>query len=167
MVLKPAAEIPDEALLVREAAQGAYREARTHAKDPVVALRAAVLARSAPLEGELVAERAARLAEALGKDFDREHGTGVIADETGALRLAEAAVRAVIELRRNARTEVNLPFLSATGEGPKHLLRAVDRETLADLDRQSNFQVRIADPAPAPEPPAPEPAKKKWWWPFG
>ena len=158
---------------VRKAAKiRAWQHARASSTDPVVALRAVVAEASSQLTSEQGVERAARLAEGLANGFDEENKTHAILDETTAIRIAEAAVKAIIELRHeySETTEVNLPFLIANETGPKHLLVTVTRAKLAELDAMGVYVVKEAAPPPAP-PIAAHPqegkAKKKGWWPFG
>ena len=50
-------------------------------------------------------------------------------------RLKEAAEKAKIELSSSSQTEINLPYVTATASGPKHLVRTLTRaqfEKLAD-----------------------------------
>ncbi|MCC6997415.1 MAG: hypothetical protein IT370_22560 [Deltaproteobacteria bacterium] len=101
----------------------------------------------------------------LALDFERDSGARVQHDGQVVSRLAEAWYKAANEVARGGGTEVNLPFLTATESGPKHLLRAV---TAADLARMTSGPPSVAAAAPAPEPapPEPEPKKKKkgWFW---
>jgi molecular chaperone DnaK len=54
-------------------------------------------------------------------EFRRENGIDVSKDKTVVQRLKEAAEKAKIELSSAFETEVNLPFLTADANGPKHL----------------------------------------------
>ena len=45
-------------------------------------------------------------------------------------RLKEAAEKAKIELSSSAQTEINLPYVTATASGPKHLVRSLTRAKL-------------------------------------
>ena len=53
--------------------------------------------------------------------FKNDHGVDLSADKMAAQRLKEAAEKAKIELSTVPETEVNLPFITATAEGPLHL----------------------------------------------
>jgi hypothetical protein len=152
------------------AASRAWDAARANSMDPVVALRAVVAACSHQLSTEQDLEHAARLGEALAREFDATNRTQTIADKTAALRVAEGAIKAVIELRKVPETAVILPFLTVTPNGPVHLDVRVTRAKLAELDAMGVYVVQEAA-APAPEGPTPggpvhpKPARK--WWPFG
>lgn len=104
----------------------------------------------------------ARVAIALAEDFDGENGTKVTKDGIALSRIVEAYIKACYELRSVGRTEMNLPFLSAASDGPKHFLRDV---TAADFAKLAQRPPRAPEPEPPPEP-EPEPPKKKGWWPF-
>ncbi len=53
--------------------------------------------------------------------FKNDHGVDLSKDKMAAQRLKEAAEKAKIELSTVSETEVNLPFITATAEGPLHL----------------------------------------------
>ena len=53
--------------------------------------------------------------------FKNDHGVDLGADKMAAQRLKEAAEKAKIELSTVSETEINLPFITATAEGPLHL----------------------------------------------
>jgi len=166
MALAPEVQGPSEFELRRAAAKKAWDDTQARSTDPILALRAVVAALAHPLKTEQELERAARLAAALGNGFDQEKGTHSIGDKDVALRLAEAAVKAVVELRLCEDTTVNLPFLAVGKSGPVHLDHKVTRATLAELDAMGVYVVREA-PAPPPAPVTPPevalPKPKKWW----
>src|ERR1700736_6496298 len=70
-------------------------------------------------------------------EFKREQGIDLAADKMALQRLYEAAEKAKIELSSTMATQINLPFITATQEGPKHLdlqlTRAKLEEITADL----------------------------------
>jgi molecular chaperone DnaK len=70
-------------------------------------------------------------------EFKNAHGVDLSADRMATQRLKEAAEKAKIELSSLAETTVNLPFITATSEGPLHLeltlSRAKFQEITADL----------------------------------
>jgi molecular chaperone DnaK len=70
-------------------------------------------------------------------EFKREQGIDLAADRMALQRLYEAAEKAKIELSSTQSTQINLPFVTATPEGPKHLdlqlTRAKLNELVADL----------------------------------
>ena len=57
----------------------------------------------------------------LVKDFKGAEGVDLSADKMAVQRLKEAAEKAKIELSQVQQTQINLPFITATSEGPKHL----------------------------------------------
>lgn len=48
-------------------------------------------------------------------------------------RLKEAAEKAKIELSSSSQTEINLPYITATATGPKHLVRTLSRAKFEQL----------------------------------
>jgi molecular chaperone DnaK len=70
-------------------------------------------------------------------EFKRDQGIDLAADKMALQRLYEAAEKAKIELSSTMTTQINLPFITATQEGPKHLdlqlTRAKLEEITADL----------------------------------
>jgi molecular chaperone DnaK len=73
----------------------------------------------------------------LVKTFKDQEGVDLAADKMAVQRLKEAAEKAKIELSATQETQVNLPFITATADGPKHLdlklTRAKFNELTADL----------------------------------
>ncbi len=57
----------------------------------------------------------------LADEFQRQEGIDLRKDPMALQRLREAAEKAKIELSQKLETEVNLPFVTATADGPKHL----------------------------------------------
>ena len=57
----------------------------------------------------------------LADEFQKLEGVDLIKDRQALQRLTEAAEKAKIELSSVAETSINLPFITATAEGPKHL----------------------------------------------
>jgi len=68
----------------------------------------------------------------LAEDFKKAEGIDLTKDKLALQRLKEAAEKAKIELSSAASTEVNLPFITADQNGPKHLVKTITR---ADLER--------------------------------
>jgi molecular chaperone DnaK len=70
-------------------------------------------------------------------EFKKDQGIDLAADRMALQRLYEAAEKAKIELSSTMTTQINLPFVTATPEGPKHLdlqlTRAKLEEITADL----------------------------------
>src|SRR6476620_6806089 len=81
-------------------------------------------------------------------EFKREQGIDLSQDKMALQRLYEAAERAKIELSSTMATQINLPFITATQEGPKHLdlqlTRAKLNELTADLLDRTVGPVRQA-----------------------
>ncbi|MGK7907744.1 MAG: molecular chaperone DnaK [Synechococcus sp.] len=57
----------------------------------------------------------------LADEFQKLEGVDLLKDRQALQRLTEAAEKAKIELSSVAETSINLPFITATAEGPKHL----------------------------------------------
>ena len=78
-----------------------------------------------------------RIIDWLVKTFKDTEGVDLSADKMATQRLKEAAEKAKIELSSLQETQINLPFITATSEGPKHLdvklTRAKFNELTADL----------------------------------
>src|SRR3989449_854640 len=62
-----------------------------------------------------------RVIDWMVKEFKNAHGVDLSADRMALQRLKEAAEKAKIELSQVAETTINLPFVTATAEGPLHL----------------------------------------------
>ncbi len=78
-----------------------------------------------------------RVIDWLVKSFKDTEGVDLSADKMAVQRLKEAAEKAKIELSSVQETTINLPFITATSDGPKHLdlklTRAKFQELTADL----------------------------------
>lgn len=59
--------------------------------------------------------------------FKNDHGVDLGADPMALTRVKEAAEKAKIELSSVTETEINLPFITATADGPIHLLKSLTR----------------------------------------
>lgn len=71
----------------------------------------------------------------LADEFKAEEGLDLRQDPMSLQRLKEAAEKAKIELSSGAETEINLPYVTATATGPKHLVKKLSKakfEQLAD-----------------------------------
>ncbi|OIQ18082.1 MAG: molecular chaperone DnaK [Flavobacterium sp. MedPE-SWcel] len=71
----------------------------------------------------------------LADEFNSEENMDLRKDPMALQRLKEAAEKAKIELSASAQTEINLPYITATASGPKHLVKTLTRakfEQLAD-----------------------------------
>lgn len=73
-----------------------------------------------------------KLVEFLADDFKKAEGIDLTKDKLALQRLKEAAEKAKIELSSAQTTEVNLPFITADQNGPKHLVKTISR---ADLEK--------------------------------
>ncbi len=73
------------------------------------------------------------LVEFLAKDFNKVEGIDLTKDKLALQRLKEAAEKAKIELSSTQTTEVNLPFITADQNGPKHLVKTITRSDLEKL----------------------------------
>ncbi len=65
--------------------------------------------------------------------FKNDHGVDLGKDKMANQRLKEAAEKAKIELSQVSETEVNLPFITATAEGPLHLQQKLTRSEFQKL----------------------------------
>ncbi|MFN0046732.1 MAG: molecular chaperone DnaK [Sphingorhabdus sp.] len=73
-----------------------------------------------------------KLVQFLADDFQKAEGIDLTKDKLALQRLKEAAEKAKIELSSTQTTEVNLPFITADQNGPKHLVKNITR---ADLEK--------------------------------
>ena len=74
-----------------------------------------------------------KLLNFLAEDFKKAEGIDLTKDKLALQRLKEAAEKAKIELSSAATTEVNLPFITADANGPKHLVKSITRSDLEKL----------------------------------
>ena len=75
----------------------------------------------------------ARIIEYLADEFKKEQAIDLRKDKLALQRLKEAAEKAKIELSSATQTEVNLPFITADQDGPKHLNIKLTRAKLEAL----------------------------------
>jgi len=71
----------------------------------------------------------------LAEDFKAAEGIDLREDPSALQRLKEAAEKAKVELSASSQTEINLPYVTATASGPKHLVKSLTKtqfEKLAD-----------------------------------
>src|SRR6476620_2429560 len=66
-------------------------------------------------------------------EFKKDQGIDLAADRMALQRLYEAAEKAKIELSSTMTTQINLPFVTATQDGPKHLDLALTRAKLEEI----------------------------------
>jgi len=69
----------------------------------------------------------------LAEEFKSEENMDLRQDPMALQRLKEAAEKAKIELSSSAATEVNLPYITATAAGPKHLVRSLTKAKFDQL----------------------------------
>ncbi|MBG49414.1 MAG: molecular chaperone DnaK [Pseudozobellia sp.] len=69
----------------------------------------------------------------LAEEFKSEEDIDLRKDAMALQRLREAAEKAKIELSSSAQTEINLPYVTATATGPKHLVRTLSRSKFEQL----------------------------------
>jgi molecular chaperone DnaK len=69
----------------------------------------------------------------LANEFNAEEGIDLRLDPMSLQRLKEAAEKAKIELSSSAETEINLPYVTATASGPKHLVKKLTRAKFEQL----------------------------------
>jgi molecular chaperone DnaK len=92
-----------------------------------------------------------RIIDWLVNQFKAAHGVDLSSDNMALQRLKEAAEKAKIELSQVQQTQINLPFITATSEGPLHLDESLSRakfqELTADLIERcrSPFEQAIKD----------------------
>ncbi|MCX2719430.1 molecular chaperone DnaK [Lentiprolixibacter aurantiacus] len=69
----------------------------------------------------------------LAEEFKNDEGMDLREDPMALQRLREAAEKAKIELSSSSQTEINLPYVTATASGPKHLVRSLSRAKFEQL----------------------------------
>jgi molecular chaperone DnaK len=84
-----------------------------------------------------------RIIDWLVKQFKSAHGVDLGADRMAAQRLKEAAEKAKIELSQVQQTQINLPFITATPEGPLHLDETLTRSKFQELTADLLERCRI------------------------
>jgi len=84
-----------------------------------------------------------RLIDYLADEFKKQEGIDLRKDAMALQRLKEAAEKAKIELSTSSSTEINLPFITATQDGPKHLnlnlTRAKFEQLIDDLIKNTKI----------------------------
>ncbi|MBO6881702.1 MULTISPECIES: molecular chaperone DnaK [Winogradskyella] len=74
-----------------------------------------------------------RIIDWLADEFMNDEDMDLRKDPMALQRLKEAAEKAKIELSSSAQTEINLPYVTATASGPKHLVRTLTRSKFEQL----------------------------------
>jgi molecular chaperone DnaK len=77
-------------------------------------------------------------------EFKKEHGIGITGDKAAMQRLRDEAEKAKIELSTAQEVDINLPFLTADSEGPKHFEHKLTRAKLESL--VADLVDKTADP---------------------
>lgn len=89
-----------------------------------------------------------KIVDYIAEDFKANEGIDLRQDKQGLQRLTEAAEKAKIELSSVSQAEINLPFITATQDGPKHvdmtLTRAKFEEICSDLIDRCRIPVENA-----------------------
>jgi molecular chaperone DnaK len=89
-----------------------------------------------------------RVIDWLVQEFKKDQGIDLSKDAMALQRLKEAAEKAKMELSTTASTDINLPFITATQEGPKHLnltlTRAKFEQLVDDLIQRTREPMRKA-----------------------
>ncbi len=80
----------------------------------------------------------------LADEFEDEHGIDLREDRQALQRLKDAAEEAKIELSSRKETEINLPYISATDDGPLHLEERLTRATFESITE--DLLERTVDP---------------------
>lgn len=76
-----------------------------------------------------------RLVDYLADEFKKQEGVDLRNDRQALQRLREGAEKAKIELSTVVQTNINLPFITATQDGPKHLESTISRAKFEELTR--------------------------------
>ena len=84
-----------------------------------------------------------RIIDWLVQQFKAAHGVDLSADRMAGQRLKEAAEKAKIELSQVQQTQINLPFITATAEGPLHLDESLSRAKFQDMTADLIERCRI------------------------
>jgi molecular chaperone DnaK len=84
-----------------------------------------------------------RIVKWLLEEFKNEHNIDLKSDRQALQRLTEASEKAKVELSSLSQTEINLPFLTATESGPKHLERSLSRSKFEELCSSLIDRVKI------------------------
>ncbi len=85
-----------------------------------------------------------RLMDYIISEFKKQSGIDLSGDKMAAQRIKEAAEKTKIELSSATTSNINLPFITATADGPKHLDISITRAKFEDLI--SDLVEKTADP---------------------
>ena len=73
------------------------------------------------------------LMDYITEEFKKQEGIDLMSDTVAVQRVKEAVEKAKIELSTVLETEINLPYITATKEGPKHIVMKITRAKLEEL----------------------------------
>jgi len=85
-----------------------------------------------------------RIIDWLVQQFKGAHGIDLSQDRMAVQRLKESAEKAKIELSQTQQTQINLPFITATAEGPLHLDESLTRSKFQEMTADLVERCRIA-----------------------
>ena len=85
-----------------------------------------------------------RIIDWLVQQFKAAHGVDLSQDRMALQRLKEAAEKAKIELSQTQQTQINLPFITATAEGPLHLDETLSRSKFQEMTADLIERCRVA-----------------------
>ncbi|MFK7918998.1 MAG: molecular chaperone DnaK [Ilumatobacter sp.] len=85
-----------------------------------------------------------RIISWLVDQFKAAHGVDLSQDRMAAQRLQEAAEKAKIELSQTQSTQINLPFITATADGPLHLDESLSRSKFQEMTSDLIERCRVA-----------------------
>ncbi len=83
-----------------------------------------------------------KIVEWLATEFKKDQGVDLMKDKAAVQRLREAAERAKIELSGQMSTQINLPYITAVNNEPKHLDYSLTRAKFEDLTRDLMERVK-------------------------
>ncbi|MEL6892061.1 MAG: molecular chaperone DnaK [Actinomycetota bacterium] len=85
-----------------------------------------------------------RIINWLVEQFKAAHGVDLSADRMAAQRLQESAEKAKIELSQTQSTQINLPFITATADGPLHLDETLSRSKFQEMTSDLIERCKVA-----------------------
>jgi molecular chaperone DnaK len=83
-----------------------------------------------------------RIVDWLADQFKKDNGIDLRQDRQALQRLTEAAEKAKVELSQRMETEINLPFITADANGPKHLQYTLTRSKFEQLTEDLTERTR-------------------------
>lgn len=84
-----------------------------------------------------------RIVNWLATDFEKSEGIDLRKDRQALQRLTEAAEKAKIELSGTPQTQISLPFITATADGPKHIDTTLTRSKFEQLSADLLDRCRV------------------------